>query len=67
MEKHKYEYTKENVMYWLLATEKEYNKKYVKACNDIKFSSAAQEKARMYGEMKHAIQLLIIDFEENFE
>ena len=66
-EEEKLKYTKENVLHYLNGIENEYNKKYIKACNDIKISAAAKEKARQYGDMKHAIQLLIVDFEKDFE
>lgn len=65
-EEEKLKYTKESVLHYLNGVENEYNRKYIEACNNIKFSSAAKEKARQYGDMKHAIHLLISDFEKDF-
>ena len=66
-EEGKLKYTKENVLHYLSEVENEYHRKYVEACNNIKFSAAAQEKARQYGDNKSAIHSLISDFERDFE
>lgn len=58
----KYTYTKQNVFNELWKKEKEYNRKWVKACNDKDVESM-----KKYSDMKTAIQNLIIDFEEQFE
>lgn len=61
--------TKETVLHYLQGVEQKYNEKYVEHCNNIKNGiavNAAREKARMFSDMKTAIQLLIIDFEEDF-
>lgn len=66
-EKEKLKYTKENVLNYLSEVEHSYHYKYVEACTNIKYSVAAQEKARQYGDKESAIHSLISDFEKDFE
>ena len=65
----KLECTKETVLNYLWGVEHKYNEKYVEHCNNIKNGiavNASREKARMLSDMKTTIQLLIIDFENDF-
>lgn len=61
MKEQKYRYNKENVIAMLEQEEKIYNQKWVEA-----FNKQDKEKMRMFGDMKNAIQLLLIKFEEEF-
>lgn len=65
----KLECTKSTVLNYLWDVERKYGEKYVEHCNNIKNGiavNASREKARMFSDMKTAIQLLIIDFEDDF-
>ena len=61
MKEQKCRYNKENVIAMLEQEEKIYNQKWVDA-----FNKQDKEKMRMFGDMKNAIQLLLIKFEEEF-
>ena len=70
MHKQKLKYEKETVLNYLHGLEQKYNEKYVENCNNISKGicvNASRENARTYGDKKNAIQLLIIDFEKDFE
>lgn len=65
----KIEFTKETVLQYLKDVEQKYNRKYVENYNNIMKGidvDKSVEKTRMFNDMKTAIQLLIIDFEEDF-
>ena len=63
MAKAKHKYTKDNVLAQLEEREEHYNMLWIR----YTYGERDDEKAKMYLDMKTAIQNLIIDFELEFE